>query len=112
MQVEMEHVFFEFSDSYQGSNDEFFIDLKASYIQTDRRYCHQSCKLEAEASSLEKYVLQDILSFESPLLPTSLLKLCSQIIWLDYTGAGASRIFFILINPVWTIFRRSGYRGL
>ena len=70
-----------------GSNDEFFIDLKASYIQTDRRYCHQSCKLEAEASSLEKYVLQDILSFESPLLPTSLLKLCSQIIWLDYTGA-------------------------
>ena len=105
MQVEMEHVFFEFSDSYQGSNDEFFIDLKASYIQTDRRYCHQSCKLEAEASSLEKYVLQDILSFESPLLPTSLLKLCSQIIWLDYTGARASRIFFILINPMWTIFR-------
>ena len=80
-----------------------------SYILTDRSFqvivTTVVLNQNQKACSWGKYVLQDILSFESPLLPTSLLKLCSQIIWLDYTGAGASRIFFILINPMWTIFR-------
>ena len=110
MQVEMGHVFFEFSVTYQaGVKLSVLLGLqKASYIQTDRSFqviVTTVVNQNQKACSWGKYVLQDILSFESPLLPTSLLKLCSQIIWLDYTGARVSRIFFILINPLWTIFR-------
>ena len=88
MQVEMWHVFLEFSIMLESNYQFYWIPIPASYIQTDGsfqvRYCRHSCQPESE---FRKYVLQDILSFESPLLPTSLLKLCSQIIWLDYTGS-------------------------
>ena len=92
MQVEMGHVFFEFSVTYQaGVKLSVLLGLqKASYIQTDRSFqviVTTVVNQNQKACSWGKYVLQDILSFESPLLPTSLLKLCSHIIWLDYARA-------------------------
>ena len=52
-------------------------------------YCLSShLKTKIRKLGVWEICFTDILSFESPLLPTtSLLKLCSHIIWLDYARA-------------------------
>ena len=117
MQVEMWHVFFEFSIMLESNYQFCWVgSFLSPYIQTDRSFQVIVATVVNQNQSLENMFYKIFYPLKVPFYPLPywsfvvrsfgwiILEPCSGI-----AGAGGSRIFFIPINPMWTIFRPRGY---